>query len=206
MVAAELSRTRAVHRQRMEAKTRTKASRILQPSNYQQETAPVRVYGNYSPPGRGHPSGPAVDMSELENHIIMNVAGVYIALHPGLLHPCCTVCVVSKRILFCCVRSHFRHLLNSFTNCIEHNTYCTAWMQQTGMEGDVDSRNVHDDVVLQLGHVNSRTRRVASTRWCVVAIHPDWCCLLLVVGGLQYPGSLGSRLSLHPLPMVCTGA
>ena len=89
---------------------------------------------------------------------------------------------LSKRILFCCVRSHFRHLLNSFTNCIEHNTYCTAWMQQTGMEGDVDSRNVHDDVVLQLGHVNSRTRRVASTRWCVVAIHPDWCCLLLVVG------------------------
>ncbi|KAK2145714.1 hypothetical protein NP493_3871g00003 [Ridgeia piscesae] len=95
MVAAELSRTRADHRQRMEAKTRTKASRILQPSNYQQETAPVRVYGNYSPPGRGHPSGPAVDMSELENQVIMNVAGVYIALHPGLLHPCCTVCVVN---------------------------------------------------------------------------------------------------------------
>ena len=98
MVAAELSRTRADHRQRMEAKVRTNTSRILQPSNYQQETAPVRVYGNYTPPGRGHPSGPAIDMSELEDHIIMNVAGVYIALHPGLLHPCCTVCVVFNAI------------------------------------------------------------------------------------------------------------
>ena len=114
-----------------------------------------------------------------------------------------------KKIIFYCVHSHFCHVLNSFTNCIEHDTYCPAWMQQTGMEGDVDSRNVHNDVVLQLGHVNSRTRRVASTRWCVVAIHPDWCCLLLVLGGLQFrgtAGSLGSHLSLHPLLMVCTGA
>ena len=86
MVAAELSRTRADHRQRMEAKARTKVSTLLQRSNYQQETAPVRVYGSYTPPGRGHPSGPAVDMSELEDHIIMNVAGVYIALHPGCIH------------------------------------------------------------------------------------------------------------------------
>jgi hypothetical protein len=94
-------RTRADHRQRMEAEVRTKASSRstkLQPSKYQQETAPVRVYGNYTPPGRGHPSGPAVDMSELEDHIIMHVAGVYIALHPGLLHPCWTVCVVFNAI------------------------------------------------------------------------------------------------------------
>ena len=81
------------------SKVRNNNSRILQPSsNYQQETAPFRVYGNYTPPGRGHPSGPAVDMSELEDHIIMNVAGVYIAFHLGLLHPCCTVCVVFNAI------------------------------------------------------------------------------------------------------------
>jgi len=98
MVGAELSRTRADHRQRMEAKARTKVSMILQRSNYQQETAPVRVYGHYTPPAGGHPSGPAVDMSELEDHVIMNVAGVYIALHSSLLHPCCTVCVVFKAI------------------------------------------------------------------------------------------------------------
>ena len=100
MVAAELSRTRADHRWRMEAKVRAKAAKTPLPPVYKQDPTPLRKYGRYQLPGTGHSAGPTVHVDELEDHVIINVAGVYVALPPKLLQSCHMVCSTIYKILF----------------------------------------------------------------------------------------------------------
>jgi len=92
MVAAELSRTRADHRRRMEAKVKAKAARTPLLPFYKENPTPLRKYGRYQLPGTGHPAGPTVLLAELEDHVIINVAGVCVALPPKLLQSCRMVC------------------------------------------------------------------------------------------------------------------
>ena len=54
MVAAELSRTRADHRRRMEAKVKAKAARTPLLPFYKENPTPLRKYGRYQLPGTGH--------------------------------------------------------------------------------------------------------------------------------------------------------
>ena len=54
MVAAELSHTRADHRQRMEAKVRAKAARTPLPPVYKRDPTPLCKYGRYQLHGTGN--------------------------------------------------------------------------------------------------------------------------------------------------------
>ena len=101
MVARELTRTRAEHQQRMVAKVQVKGTRTPQLNTGRQDSGPVRIYGNYLLAGTGHPAGPTVSLDNLEDHILISVAGVAIAIPPGQLHSRCMVhTMVVHNILF----------------------------------------------------------------------------------------------------------